>query len=64
MPPLDYLFQTDAMCGSYRNPIDIRMKLDVCTHDIKSNQWRNEVYDAGMRLDSMTNIKSSCKLLA
>jgi 2-methylcitrate dehydratase PrpD len=55
---------TDAMRGSYKNPIDIRLKLEVCTRGIKSNQWRQEVYDAGMKLDSMPGIRYFCKLLA
>ena len=55
---------TEAMRGSYKNPIDIRLKLEVCTQGIKSNQWRDEVFEAAMKLDSMSDIRPLCKLLA
>ncbi len=54
---------TEAMKGSYKNPIDIREKLLVCTRNFLSDgQWR-EIYESAMRIDEMKDIREFTEVL-
>jgi len=54
---------TEAMKGSYKNPIDIREKLYLCTSEILSNQQREEIYDTAMKMEKLDNIRDFTALL-
>ncbi len=54
---------TDAMKGSYKNPIDIREKLFVCTRNILSDSERDALYAAAMRIDGMGDMGELTRLL-
>jgi 2-methylcitrate dehydratase PrpD len=55
---------TDAMRGSYLNPIDVREKLETCTSNILSDGRREEIYTAVMALEDMENISELASLVA
>jgi hypothetical protein len=59
----EYSKFTDAMKGSYKNPIDIREKLEICTRHILGNRQREEIYDAACRIEKMDNIRDFTGLL-
>jgi 2-methylcitrate dehydratase PrpD len=59
----EYSKFTDAMKGSYKNRIDIREKLEICTRHILGNQQREEIYDAACRIEKMDNIRDFTGLL-
>jgi 2-methylcitrate dehydratase PrpD len=59
----EYSKFTDAMKGSYKNPIDIREKLEICTRHIMDNGQRDEIYDAAGRIDKMDSIRDFTGLL-
>ncbi|MDD3718111.1 MAG: MmgE/PrpD family protein [Actinomycetota bacterium] len=55
---------TEAMRGSYQNPIDIRDKLYVCTRNILDDAQRQELLDTVMGLDALDDVKELTTLLA
>ena len=54
---------TEAMKGSYKNPIDIREKLAVCTRDFLSDGKRQEIYEASMGIDRMDDIREPTRII-
>ena len=54
---------SDAMRGSYQNPIDIKEKLTVCTRNILSDSQRDELHDAVINLDQLSDIREFTKIL-
>jgi hypothetical protein len=54
---------TEAMKGSYKNPIDIREKLAVCTRDFLSDGKRQEIYEAAMGIDRMDDIRELTRII-
>ncbi len=55
---------TEAMRGSYKNPIDIGEKLYVCTRDILDDARRKELVDAAMGMEAIGDIREFTALLS
>ena len=53
---------TEAMKGSYKNPIDIREKLYVCTKRFLSDHEREEIFTTAMHIDDMKDIREFTQL--
>lgn len=47
---------TEAMKGSYLNPVEVREKLAVCTRDILDDSRREEIIDVAKNLEGLDNI--------
>jgi 2-methylcitrate dehydratase PrpD len=54
---------TEAMKGSYQNPIDIREKLEVCTRNILTDAERQRIYEAAIALESCPDMREFTAVL-
>jgi 2-methylcitrate dehydratase PrpD len=54
---------TEAMKGSYLNPIDVREKLAVCTRDILDEAQREEILAAVEELETFDDLREFTRLL-
>lgn len=58
-----YSLFTEAMKGSYKNPIDIREKLYRCTKTTLADSRRSELYDAANSIEQMKTIREFTSML-
>ncbi|MGQ9476779.1 MAG: hypothetical protein ACUVRX_12115 [Actinomycetota bacterium] len=54
---------TEAMKGSYLNPVDVREKLAVRARDILDDSRREEIIDAAKNLEELDNLRELTRLL-
>ncbi len=54
---------TEAMKGSYQNPIDVREKLEVCTREILDDAARSRIYEGAMALDELDDVREFTRQL-